>query len=299
MLKGLQIAVIGGDARQIEVIRKLSELGAKISLIGYEQLDHSFTGAVKEKITEINFKEIDAIILPVAGTSTDGEVDTIFSNEQIILTEKILTETPLHCTVYSGITNEYLTKITTNANRKLVLLFDRNDVAIYNSIPTVEGILMLVIQNTDYTIHGSKTVVLGLGRNGLTISRVFSSLGAKVKVGARKAEHIARIEEMGLDSFYLEELEKNIKDADIIINTIPHLVVTAEVISKMPYHTLIIDIASKPGGTDFRYAEKRGIKAILTPSLPGIVAPKTAGQILANVLTELMVEDLLIRKGNN
>lgn len=299
MLKGLQIAVIGGDARQIEVIRKLSELGAKISLIGYEQLDHSFTGAVKEKITEINFKEIDAIILPVAGTSTDGEVDTIFSNEQIILTEKLLTETPLHCTVYSGITNEYLTKITTNANRKLVLLFDRNDVAIYNSIPTVEGILMLVIQNTDYTIHGSKTVVLGLGRNGLTISRVFSSLGAKVKVGARKAEHIARIEEMGLDSFYLEELEKNIKDADIIINTIPHLVVTAEVISKMPYHTLIIDIASKPGGTDFRYAEKRGIKAILTPSLPGIVAPKTAGQILANVLTELMVEDLLIRKGNN
>lgn len=299
MLKGLQIAVIGGDARQIEVIRKLSELDARISLIGYEQLDHSFTGAVKEKITEINFKEIDAIILPVAGTSTDGEVDTIFSNEQIKLTEKNLTDTPLHCTVYSGITNEYLTKITTNANRKLELLFERNDVAIYNSIPTVEGVLMLVIQNTDYTIHSSKTVVLGLGRNGMTISRVFSSLGAKVKVGARKTEHIARIEEMGLDSFHLEELEKNIKDADIVINTIPHLIVTADVISKMPHHTLIIDIASKPGGTDFRYAEKRGIKAILTPSLPGIVAPKTAGQILANVLLELMVDDLLIRKGNN
>lgn len=299
MLKGLQIAVIGGDARQIEVIRKLSELDARISLIGYEQLDHSFTGAVKEKITEINFKEIDAIILPVAGTSTDGEVDTIFSNEQIKLTEKNLTDTPLHCIVYSGITNEYLTKITTNANRKLELLFDRNDVAIYNSIPTVEGVLMLVIQNTDYTIHSSKTVVLGLGRNGMTISRVFSSLGAKVKVGARKTEHIARIEEMGLDSFHLEELEKNIKDADIVINTIPHLIVTADVISKMPHHTLIIDIASKPGGTDFRYAEKRGIKAILTPSLPGIVAPKTAGQILANVLLELMVDDLLIRKGNN
>ncbi len=42
----------------------------------------------------------------------------------------------------------------------------------------------------------------------------------------------------------------------------------------MPAHTLVIDLASKPGGTDFRYAEKRGVKALLAPGLPGIVAPK-------------------------
>jgi dipicolinate synthase subunit A len=65
----------------------------------------------------------------------------------------------------------------------------------------------------------------------------------------------------------------------------------------MPVHTLIIDLASKPGGTDFRYAEKRGIKAILTPGLPGIVAPKSAGVILANVLTQLLKEDLNKREG--
>lgn len=298
LLTGLHIVIMGGDARQIEVIRKLSELGTKISLVGYEQLDHSFTGAVKEKIDEINWQEIDAIILPVAGTSLDGEIDTIFSIEHIRIDENKISKTPPHCTIYSGITNTYLTKITQKAGRKLELIFDRNDVAIYNSIPTVEGIIMLVIQNTDFTIHGSKTVVLGFGRNGMTISRVFHGLGAKLKVGARNAEHIARIEEMGLDSFHLNDLEEIVKDADIVINTIPHLVVTANVISKMPHHTLIIDIASKPGGTDFRYAEKRGIKAILTPSLPGIVAPKTAGQILANVLVELLYDDLLKRKGN-
>ncbi|MCU9593041.1 dipicolinic acid synthetase subunit A [Caldibacillus thermolactis] len=296
MLTGLQIAVIGGDARQIEIIRKLNELDAKLFLIGFEQLDHSFTGAVKEKLSEINLKEIDAIILPVAGTNLTGEVDTIFSNEKVVLTEEILKKTPSHCTIYSGISNAYLDEIIQKSNRKLELLFERDDVAIYNSIPTIEGVLMMVIQHTDFTIHGSKTVVLGFGRNGMTISRVFHSLGAKVRVGARRKEHIARIEEMGLESFHLKDLEQIVKDADIVINTIPHLIVTASVISKMPHHTLIIDIASKPGGTDFRYAEKRGIKAILTPSLPGIVAPKTAGQILANVLAELMKEDLMKRK---
>ena len=65
----------------------------------------------------------------------------------------------------------------------------------------------------------------------------------------------------------------------------------------MPVHTLVIDLASKPGGTDFRFAEKRGIKALLAPSLPGIVAPKTAGKILGNALSELIKEDMKKRKG--
>ena len=55
MLTDMQIAVIGGDARQLEVIRKLTELDAKLSLIGFEQLDHAFTGANKEKIDEVDF----------------------------------------------------------------------------------------------------------------------------------------------------------------------------------------------------------------------------------------------------
>ncbi|COH28164.1 Stage V sporulation protein FA [Streptococcus pneumoniae] len=64
----------------------------------------------------------------------------------------------------------------------------------------------------------------------------------------------------------------------------------------MPAHTLVIDLASKPGGTDFRYAEKRGVKALLAPGLPGIVAPKTAGQILANVLSQLLAADAIAKE---
>ena len=94
MLTNMQIAVIGGDARQLEIIRKLTELDAKLSLIGFEQLDHAFSGAKKEKITEINFSQIDAIILPVAGTSLEGQVDSIFSNEKVILLEEMLRSTP-------------------------------------------------------------------------------------------------------------------------------------------------------------------------------------------------------------
>ncbi|AKO93793.1 MULTISPECIES: dipicolinic acid synthetase subunit A [Priestia] len=291
MLTDVHVAVIGGDARQLEVIRKLIEFDAKVSLVGFDQLDHGFTGATKYQLHEVAFEDVDAIVLPVPGTNLEGQVETIFSNEKVILTEDILKETKEHCKLYSGISNDYLNAITKSAGRELVQLFERDDIAIYNSIPTVEGAIMLVIQHTDFTIHNSNVAVLGLGRVGMSVARSFGVLGAKVKVGARRSEHLARVSEMGLTPFHLSNLETEMSNVDICINTIPYPVLTAGAISKMPSHSLIIDLASKPGGTDFRYAEKRGIKAMLTPGLPGIVAPKTAGKIVANVLSQLLMED--------
>lgn len=297
MLTDMQIAVIGGDARQLEVVRKLTELDAKLFLVGFEQLDHAFTGAVKEKLEDINFTELDSVILPVRGTDSTGKVETIFSSEDVFLTEAMIKDTPADCVFYSGISNDYLDRLFKEADRKLVLLFERDDVAIYNSIPTVEGAIMMAIQHTDFTIHGSNVAVLGLGRVGMSVARSFQALGAKVKVGARKSEDIARITEMAITPFHLNDLASEMKTVDICLNTIPFPIITADVLANMPVHTLIIDLASKPGGTDFRYAEKRGIKALLAPSLPGIVAPKTAGQILANALGILIQGEFMKRKG--
>ena len=149
--------------------------------------------------------------------------------------------------------------LVSTTNRKLVKLFDRDDVAIYNSIPTVEGTLMMVIQHTDYTIHGSNVMVLGFGRTGMSVARAFQSLGAHVKVGARRSEHIARITEMMFSPFHMQDIEKEVGNIDIVINTIPPRC-NSECYCKMPAHTLVIDLASKPGGTDFRYAEKEESK---------------------------------------
>lgn len=290
MLTDLHITIVGGDARQIEVIRKLTEMDATVTLVGFEHLDQGFTGAVKRKITEINFAKTDAIVLPVSGTSDTGEVETTFSKEPITLREEMLMNTPEHCVIYSGISNTYLDTCVKKANRKLVNLFERDDVAIYNSIPTVEGTIMMVIQNTDTTIHSSNTIVLGFGRTGMSVARAFAALGAKVRVGTVSSEDMARITEMGLTPFHLKELNNVVSDADVIINTIPAPILKANVISKMPLNTFIIDIASKPGGTDFRFAKKRGINALLAPGLPGIVAPKTAGKIIANVLIQQLYD---------
>lgn len=297
LLTDMHIAVIGGDARQLEVIRKLSEQDAKVSLIGFDQLDDGFVGSYKEHFDTIDPSTVDAVILPVSGMSDDREIESIFSREKTILPEGWLEKTQKHAVIYTGISNEKMKEMVKNANRKLIELVERDDVAIYNSIPTAEGTIMLVIQNTDITIHDSNIIVTGFGRVGKTVARAFQSLGANVKVAADEPELRARAFEFHLESFPVKELKDHVRDVDVIINTIPAQVVNANVLSKMLPHGLVVDLASKPGGTDFRYAEKRGIKALLALGLPGIVAPKTAGQIIAGVLATLLQEDWKEVKG--
>ncbi|MYL19240.1 dipicolinic acid synthetase subunit A [Halobacillus litoralis] len=288
MLTGYHIAVIGGDARQIELIRKLNEWGAAVYLAGFDQLNESFREAVDLDFDSKQVEQLDAIILPVPGTDGNGNIEGIFSNQLIQLKEEWLKKTPPHCQIFTGIANEHLHDLAERSNRKLIPLMDRDDVAIYNSIPTVEGTLMLVIQHTDFTIHGSRVTVLGLGRVGMSLARTFHHLGADVSVGVRTTSSAARVHEMGLVPFDMNRLDGRDMTCDILINTIPSHVVTPGIIKQLPSHALILDLASKPGGTDFRYADKRGIRALLAPGLPGIVAPKTAGRIIADVVSRLI-----------
>lgn len=291
MLTGIQIAVIGGDARQLEVIQRLSELDATISLVGFDSLQNEFSGAVKKPFTPELLANVDAVVLPVVGTDDDGKVQTIFSSGNIVLLEEHLLAMPKQAKIYTGMATSYLKRLSRRTGTQIVELLELDDVAIYNSIPTAEGAVMMAIQNTDITIHGANCMVLGLGRTGMTLARTLKGLGANVTVGVRRDEHFARAWEMGFDPFYTKDLQEKTRNIDLLFNTIPTMIITAQIIAGMPHRAVIIDLASKPGGTDFRFAEKRGIKALLAPGLPGIVAPKTAGRILANTLSRMILED--------
>jgi dipicolinate synthase subunit A len=297
MLTGIQIALIGGDARQLEVIRKFSEMDASVQLIGFDNLQYTFNGITKSNLSVEVLQTMDALILPPVGTDDKGAVESIFSTHELVLTGEHIEALPKHAKVYTGMAKNYLKTLCAKHKLELIELFDRDDVAIFNSIPTAEGALMMAIQNTDFTIHGSQCMVLGFGRTGFTLARTLQGIGAHVRVGVHKPEQYARAWEMGLKPFYTTDLNQQVLNIDLLFNTIPTMIVTAQIIANIPSTALIIDLASKPGGTDFRFAEKRGIKAMLAPGLPGIVAPRTAGLIIAKTLSELLMDQ--IKTGGN
>ena len=54
--------------------------------------------------------------------------------------------------------------------------------------------------------------------------------------------------------------------------------------------TLIIELASAPGGTDLKRAEELHLHVIDAPSLPGRVAPKTAAEYIKEAVYNILEE---------
>lgn len=282
----LQVLIIGGDARYLEIIDALCKREANIYLIGYEKISFQQANIFQLQDAEVDFTKMDAIILPVHGTAPDGKVTSSYSTKHFTLTKEMLQATAKHCVIYTGITNDFLDEAT--KNRQLEVVFARDDVAIYNSIPTAEATLQLAIEHTTTTIHRANVIVLGFGRVGFTVARLFKNVGANVTVAVRKDTDIARITEMGMKPILIKDLREEIADNTICMNTIPSLILEKKVISAMNQNTLIIDLASAPGGTDFEFAKEKGIKTVHALGLPGKTAPKTAGKIIAKTIISLM-----------
>lgn len=289
MQKTKNIAIIGGDARYLPLIHALRTIDhLRIRILGFEQVEQSYTGVMQSTIENLDTSKLDGIILPITGIDDEGIVETMFSNEKIRLTEEWFQSIPKHCVVFTGITTPKLDQFIEKSGLHLIKLMERNDVAIYNSIPTAEGAIMLAIQHTDFTIHQAEVFVFGFGRVGKTTANSFVGLGAKVRVISKDESELARVYERGWQGYPLDQAENHIAKCQILINTIPAKVVKQSLIEKMNSQAIIIDLASKPGGIDFEYAKTRGIKAIHALGLPGMVAPTTAGEILADCIAKLL-----------
>lgn len=166
----------------------------------------------------------------------------------------------------------------------------REELAILNAVPTAEGALLIALREMKITMHGAKCLVVGFGRIGKYLAKILSSLGGEVTVSSRKAQDMAWTEAMGYNTADTSRIFDDAAKYDLIVNTVPDKVITEKVISNMREDTLLIDLASLPGGVDTEAAEKYGIKFIHALSLPGKVAPVTAGKIIGKTVLNILDE---------
>ena len=76
----------------------------------------------------------------------------------------------------------------------------------------------------------------------------------------------------------------NLAEYDIIINTVPHLILNSEKMEYVRKDCLLIDLASNPGGIDKRAAKERELKLIWALALPGKVAPVTSAEHIKRII---------------
>ena len=168
--------------------------------------------------------------------------------------------------------------------------FKREELVLRNCIPTAEGALEIALRELDVTVSGLSTLIVGWGRVAKACAKLFAAVGAKTAVAARSSSALAEAAAAGHKVFPLGKLSENAAGFPLIINTVPAKVITAEVIGCVSSDCLIIDLASKPGGTDFDTCERLGIRYVHALGLPGKCSPKTAGGIIADTVIQIFRE---------
>jgi dipicolinate synthase subunit A len=88
----------------------------------------------------------------------------------------------------------------------------------------------------------------------------------------------------GYRSVDFTELSSVIGEAEFIFNTVPSKILTREVLRCVNTSSIIIDIASIPGGMDKEAVKEFGLHAEHCLSLPGIYAPKSSAVYLKDIV---------------
>lgn len=165
-------------------------------------------------------------------------------------------------------------------------------VAIENAVATAEGAISQAICSSDINLHQSNVLVIGFGKCGEILADKLSGLKCHVFISTRNEEAQARVKSYG----YQLLSDTSYSEMDIIFNTAPAPVLHAEIIDRLQPDTIIIDIASRPGGTDFNYCAQKGIVAKHCPGLPGKYSPKTSAQIIYRQLQKVLQSNVTSQK---
>lgn len=279
-----KISVIGGDLRIVKLVEMLQKDGYEVFTYGLEKNSDNISIKCKDLKECIEKGEIVIGPLPL---SNNEYVNTPFSNEKITikelidnLGEKILIAGAIKPDVYELVTD----------NAKIIDLMKREELAVLNAISTAEGAIQIAIQETLKNIHGNNVLVMGFGRIGKILSKMLDGIGAKVSCEARKNADLAWIKAYGYEPINITELKEHLNKFDIIINTIPYVVLDKEALSQVKKDVLIIDLASNPGGVDKEAINKLEIKYIKALSLPGKVSPITSAEFMKETIYNVFKE---------
>lgn len=260
-----KITVIGGDNRLKIVKDRLADTGYAVDTLGLYEEDSG------------DIRSSQVLVLPVPTTKDGATVFTPLTNRKILLSD-----------IAADTTKEQLLLCCNYCfeNKLCVDYGSLDSYALLNSVPTAEGAIKIAIENTTYTLWKSHVLVIGYGRVGKILADRLKSLGCDVTVSARKPAAAAMLDALGFGYINTEHLNFEALDYDIIFNTVDVKVINDDVVKKSRCD-LVIDLSTY-GGLSLEVAKEAGIKAIKAPGLPGLVAPKTAAEILSNTIIHII-----------
>jgi dipicolinate synthase subunit A len=281
-------AIIGGDMRNVYLAELLKKDYQYVEIYGFEKSGKPW--ASKNAPLDFILDGARVIVGGIPLISENGFISTPLSKEKTTIQE-VIEKTGENSIFIAGKIPDSVKKQLESKNIKYVDIVEREELMVLNAVPTAEGAVHILIEELPITLMDSRVLVVGYGRIGKILTKMLQGFGAEVWVAARKYSDIAWIEAQELKPVPMHQLARYVSDMDAIVNTAPSLVLTKEILEKTRSGCLLLDLASKPGGIDFKAAEEFGFKAIWSLGLPGKIAPLTAGDIIRRTIYNIIEEE--------
>lgn len=166
---------------------------------------------------------------------------------------------------------------------KMDLLRDP-EYTVRNADITARCAIRLATGRLERTLSGLPVLILGWGRIGKCLARLLRCLDAEVWVYARQARDRAMLTALGYPVLTVPPEEADLSPFRLILNTAPAPLLS-EAKTALCQNALLLDLASQPGMAGDRVISARG--------LPGLLAPESAGQLMAETILRLWKEEAL------
>lgn len=276
--------VIGGDERMRYLASSIAADGYPVCVYGFENLGPC-RGAAETTLPELA-KKSSVILLPLPATRDGLTLNAPYAAAEIRLDDEFA-GLFRNRTVCGGMIQRLVASSPVWREIEPEDYYRREELAVGNAIPTAEGAVGIAIQEYPGTLNGARCLITGFGRIGKNLALILRGMGARVYGAARKKEDLMRMRAFGVEPLSYREITQRF---DVIFNTVPARVIGAPVLTQQDADTLILELASAPGGVDLESAGRLGVRVLQAQSLPGRVAPKTAAEYIKEAVYNMLEE---------
>lgn len=282
----MRFAVVGGDRRSALLAEQLARDGHKVYTYALEKAELP-EEAVKSGCLQGCVYGADCIVLPVPAERS-GYICTPLGMEPLESEWFLSALWPGQLVCGGKLSGSFCAAALDNGIIAEDVLA-RPAFAYGNAALTAEGAVGILLGESEKSLRGSRVLVLGCGRLGKLLALRLKGLGAAVTVAARRGDARAEAEELGMSAVELRKLELLPGGFDFIVNTIPARVLTEKQLCSLE-DTVLLELASAPGGFDPRLAENLGLRVIAAPGLPGKCAPYAAAELMKQTVYDIIRE---------
>ena len=283
----MRIAIIGGDRRAILLARLLAQDGNRVRSFALEKAE-SIPRVYGAGCLQGCVYGAQVVVLPIP-VERGGILNAPYSEVKIPV-DDVLSALWQGQIVCGGAFGERFHALAFQNGLTEADLMKRESFALGNAFITAEGAAECLKSLSDRAIWHSSVLVTGWGRVGKACAKTLSAMGAAVAVAARKASARAEAALCGCAVLEPEMISAVIDGFDFIVNTVPACVLDNKTLELASAESVILDLASSPGGFDGAYAEALGLRAATAPGLPGRYAPQAAAELMRDEIYAIVSE---------